>query len=51
MERRVDVYVSTLRSYLEAIGAELEIKAVFPDGEVIIDQFERLAEDRDNSAA
>ena len=51
LERRTDMYVSTLRAYLEAIGGELEIKAVFPDGEVIIDQFERLAEDRDGSAA
>lgn len=51
LERRADMYVSTLRSYLKAMGAELEIKAVFPDGEVIIDQFEQLAEDQDNSAA
>lgn len=51
LERRTDMYVSTLRSYLKAMGAELEIKAVFPDGEVIIDQFEQLAEDRDHSAA
>ncbi|HLJ76384.1 MAG TPA: XRE family transcriptional regulator [Acidobacteriaceae bacterium] len=51
LERRTDMYVSTLRSYLKAMGGELEIKAIFPDGEVIIDQFEGLAEDRDNSTA
>lgn len=51
LERRADMYVSTLRSYLKAMGAELEIKAVFPDGEVIIDQFEQLAEDQDHPAA
>lgn len=32
LERRTDMYVSTLASYLEAVGAELEIRAVFPDG-------------------
>ncbi len=40
LERRTDMYVSTLASYLRAIGAELEIRAVFPDGgEVKIRQF------------
>lgn len=45
MEKRADMYVSTLRSYLQAMGAKLEIRAVFPDGEVVIEQFEDL--DRD----
>jgi len=40
LERRTDMYVSTLASYLHAMGAELEIRAVFPDGrEVRILQF------------
>ena len=40
LERRTDMYVSTLASYLQAVGAELEIRAVFPDGrEVKITQF------------
>lgn len=51
LERRTDMYVSTLRSYLKAMGAELQIKAIFPDGEVIIEQFEDLAKERDGSAA
>ena len=51
LERRTDMYVSTLRSYLKAMGAELQIKAIFPDGEVVIEQFEDLAADRDGSAA
>jgi transcriptional regulator with XRE-family HTH domain len=51
LERRTDMYVSTLRSYLKAMGAELQIKAIFPDGEVIIEQFEDLASGRDDSAA
>lgn len=32
LERRSDVYLSTLREYVEALGGELEINAVF-DGE------------------
>ena len=43
-EKRTDMYVSTLRSYIEAIGGELQIKAVFPDGEVQIEQFHQLAQ-------
>lgn len=42
MERRADVYVSTLRRYIKAMGGELEIRANFPDGSVNIDQFHEL---------
>lgn len=42
LERRVDVYVSTLRSYIRAMGGELEIVARFPDGAVRISQFEEI---------
>ncbi len=42
LERQADMYISTLRNYLSAIGGELEIKAKFPDGEVNIAQFEDL---------
>ena len=45
MERRADMYVSTLRSYIKAMGGNLEIKAVFPDAEISIDQFQEI-EDR-----
>jgi DNA-binding XRE family transcriptional regulator len=31
IERRADMYVSTLRSYIEAMGGSLEIVAKFPD--------------------
>ena len=34
LERRTDMYVSTLASYLQAVGADLEIRAIFPDGPV-----------------
>ena len=43
VERRTDMYISTLRSYVRAIGGDLQIRAVFPDGEVLIDQFEELS--------
>lgn len=42
LERRADMYVSTLRSYIEAMGGSLDIRAVFPEGEVHIRQFEDL---------
>lgn len=42
LERRVDVYVSTLRRYIESMGGELEIVARFPDGDIRINQFEEL---------
>lgn len=32
MERRTDMYLSTLRSYVQAMGGELEIRARFPEG-------------------
>ncbi len=41
VERRTDMFVSTLRSYVRAIGGDIEIRAVFPEGEVLIDQFNR----------
>ncbi len=42
VERRADMYISTLRSYVRAIGGDLQIRAVFPEGEVLINQFEDL---------
>ena len=41
LEGRSDTYVSTLRSYVNALGGELEITANFPDGtKVLIKQFD-----------
>lgn len=40
MERRTDMYVSTLREVIRAMGGELKITAKFPDGAVEINQFE-----------
>ena len=42
IERRTDMYISTLRSYIEAMGGELDIVARFPEGEVHINQFEHI---------
>jgi DNA-binding transcriptional regulator YiaG len=46
IENRVDMYVSTLASYIQAMGGQLEICAVFPDGRVRINQFEEIATSR-----
>jgi len=43
VERRADMYISTLRSYIRAIGGDLRIQAVFPDGAVEINQFKDIA--------
>lgn len=39
MEHQTDLYVRTLRSYIEAMGGELEIVAVFPENSVVIRSF------------
>ncbi|MFQ5890483.1 MAG: XRE family transcriptional regulator [Gemmatimonadota bacterium] len=41
IENRADMYVSTLREYVRAMGGELEILATFPDATVRLDQFRR----------
>ena len=46
LERRTDMYLSTLRGYIEAMGGELEIVARFPGRVVRITQFESLDADR-----
>jgi transcriptional regulator with XRE-family HTH domain len=45
LERQTDLYLSTLRSYVEALGGELEVLAVFHDGIVPIGKFEDLEEE------
>jgi len=40
LERRADMYVSTLRDFVRAMGGDLEITARFPEGEVRISQFD-----------
>ena len=47
LEQRADVYVSSLRSYIEAVGGRLKIVAEFPEGEVAITNFSDLGEAED----
>lgn len=44
LERRTDMYVSTLRSFIKAMGGDLKIVAQFPDGEIQINQFEEVGD-------
>ena len=46
LERRVDIYVSSLRRYIESLGGELDIIARFPEGDVRINQFEGIGPKR-----
>ena len=43
IEKRADMYVSTLRRFIEAMGGELEIIARFPDHAVKIKSFAELS--------
>ena len=42
IEKRTDMYLSTLRSHIEAMGGELDVVARFPDGAVKISNFSDL---------
>ena len=42
IENRTDMFVSTLRKFIEAMGGELEIRATFPDHSVKIENFSSL---------
>ena len=42
LEKRTDMYLSTLRSHIEAMGGELDVIARFPDGSVKISNFTDL---------
>ena len=42
LERRTDMYLSTLQGYIEAMGGKLEIIARFPNHAMRITQFEEL---------
>lgn len=44
LEKRTDMYISTLRSHIEAMGGELEVVARFPDGAVRISNFSELGD-------
>lgn len=42
LERRTDMYVSTLQDFVRAMGGQLKITAHFPEGTVEISQFEAV---------
>lgn len=42
IENRADVFVSTLRRFIQAMGGDLEIRAIFPDRAVTITNFSTL---------
>jgi len=42
IERRADMYVSTLQRMIEKMGGKLEIRAQFPHGDVRINQFRTI---------
>lgn len=56
VERQTDMYLSTLRSYIEALGGELEISARFDNCLIPLNQFadtdgEAVSEDERTPAA
>lgn len=51
MERRADMYLSTLQSIVKAMGGQLRIEAVFPEGVVEINQFRKLKKSKVKSKA
>jgi transcriptional regulator with XRE-family HTH domain len=42
LEKRTDIYISTLRATIEAMGGTLDIVARFPDGAVKITNFSSI---------
>ena len=44
IEKRTDMYISTLRSVIKAMGGDLEVVARFPDGDIRINQFKEIEE-------
>jgi predicted transcriptional regulator len=45
LEKRTDMYLSTLRSHIEAMGGRLEVIARFPEGAVKIGNFADIGHD------
>ena len=45
LEQRTDMYISSLRSYIESIGGQLRVVASFPTGDVAITNFSRVTAD------
>ena len=50
LEKRTDMYLSTLRGVIQAMGGDLEIRAVFSDGAVRINQLKDLKRTKANAS-
>ena len=48
LEKRADMYVSTLRRFIEAMGGELDIVARFPNHDIQIKTFGQIRESSGN---
>ncbi len=46
LERQSDFLLSTLREYVGALGGQLELRVVFPDGDFVIETFATTAKKR-----
>ena len=51
MEKRTDMYLSTLRRFIEAMGGELDIVARFPDHSIPIKTFSQISEEKPTETA
>ena len=51
MERRSDMYISTLSKIIEAMGGELQIVAKMPNGNVKIRQFTQIRQEESEAAS
>ena len=50
VENRTDLYISTLRKHIEAMGGTLIIQAEFPEGRYQVETFTRMAGDSPDQA-
>jgi transcriptional regulator with XRE-family HTH domain len=49
LERRSDMYLSTMYEYVKALGGELKLVASFPEGDIPVQSFETGADRRHQS--
>lgn len=49
LEQRTDMYISSLRSYIESMGGQLRIVASFPTGDVAITNFSQVSENEEDA--
>jgi transcriptional regulator with XRE-family HTH domain len=42
IEKQTDMYISTLRKYIESLGGELNITAIFSEEKISINQFDAI---------